>query len=85
MTGGDRCWPCTAANLAVGAAVGLGPLAAVLYWGPADVVPWMVGWAVAAVGFSLYRVLARGYLPGADRIARATGLHDRIGPGRKDD
>lgn len=42
-------------------------------------------WGVVVTGYTGYRLLARGYLPYAERIARWTGLHDRIGPGRTDD
>lgn len=81
LTGEDRCWPCTLANLAVGGLIGGGPLW--LVWGQASPLQMGLagGWAVAVVVFTLYRVVERGYLPGAERIARRTGLHDRIGPG----
>lgn len=42
-------------------------------------------WGLAVTGYTGYRMLARGYLPYAEQVARATGLHGRIGPGRKDD
>lgn len=81
MTGEDRCWPCAVANLAVGGVVAVAPLA--LVWGSASGL--QIGlagtWTLAAAVFTIYRVVDKGYLPGADEVARVTGLHDRIGPG----
>ena len=42
-------------------------------------------WGAAATGYTGYRLVARGYLPYAEQVAKRTGLHDRIGPGGKDD
>lgn len=80
-TGEGRCWPCTLANLGAGAAVGGLPL--ILVWSSGNLLQlaFAAGWALAVLTFTLYRVYAKGYLPGAERVARATGLHDRIGPG----
>lgn len=82
MVGGDRCWPCTIANGLVALVVAGIPLYGALGNGDAVVVGVTGVWAVAVLGFTLYRLLSRGYLPGAERAATATGLHDRIGPGR---
>lgn len=81
LTGEDRCWLCTVANLLAGGSIGLLPLA--LVWGEASTVQlWIAAtWALVAVGFTLYRIVERGYLPGAGALARRTGLHERVGPG----
>lgn len=81
LTGEDRCWPCAVANLVAGALVAGAPLA--LVWGSASGLQLGLAgaWALAASVFTIYRVVDRGYLPGAGAVARATGLHDRIGPG----
>lgn len=83
--GEDRCWPCTVANTVVGVLVAGVPLAAALARG--DLVPLVVAsiWAVAVCSYTAYRLVALGYLPYAETIARRTGLHDRIGPGKRRD
>ncbi|SEW08927.1 hypothetical protein [Natrinema salifodinae] len=80
LVGDRRCWPCTLAN-AVAAAIitGVPLLAAVLSGEPVLVVVTVV-WAVAVFGYTVYRLLTLGYLPGSESVAKATGLHDRIGP-----
>lgn len=80
-TGEDRCWPCTLANLGVGILVGGLPLVLVVGSGALVPIVLAAGWALAVLAFTLYRLYAKGYLPGAERVARATGLHERIGPG----
>lgn len=85
LTGEDRCWPCTVANATVGLVVAWLPLAAALIEGVPAVIAVAAGWAVVATGFTLYYLLQRGYLPFAEPVARATGLHERIGPGSKSD
>lgn len=80
LTGEDRCWPCIVANSVVGLLVALVPLAAALLRGEAVLLAGTVVWALVVVGFTGYRLLKRGYLPLAERIAKATGLHGRIGP-----
>lgn len=82
MVGGDRCWACTITNGLVGLVVAGIPLYGALGTGDPLVLVVTVAWAVAVLGFTLYRLVSRGYLPGAERVARATGLHERIGPGR---
>lgn len=57
------------------------PLYGALGGGDPVVLAITIVWAVLVLGFTLYRLLTRGYLPGAGRVARATGLHERIGPG----
>lgn len=81
LTGEDRCWPCTVANTVVGLLVAGVPLGAALVRG--ETVPVVVAsvWAAAVLTYTAYRLLALGYLPYAETIARRTGLHDRIGPG----
>lgn len=85
LTGEDRCWPCTVANAAVGLVVAWLPLAVALVEGAPGVIALAAGWAVVVTGFTLYRLAQRGYLPFAESVAKATGLHERIGPGSKSD
>lgn len=80
-TGANRCWPCTIANVAVGLLVALVPPIAALVEGTAALLVGSVAWAVVAIAFTVYRVLKLGYLPFAEPVARATGVHERIGPG----
>lgn len=81
-SGGNRCWPCTIANAAVGLVVAwLPPVASLGGEGsPALVVATLV-WGALVTGYTGYRLVDRGYLPGAEATARLTGLHERIGPG----
>lgn len=81
LTGEDRCWPCTVANAAVGLLVALVPLAVALLEGEPGVIRAAAGWAVVVTGFTVYRLVDRGYLPLAEPVAKLTGLHGRIGPG----
>lgn len=85
LTGENRCWPCTVANSAVALVVAMVPVVAAVVRGDATVLALAVVWAVAVIGYSCYRLLARGYLPYSETIARRTGLHERIGPGREDE
>lgn len=84
LVGENRCWACTASNGAVAALVGGIPLlGGIVHGDPALVVATAV-WALVVFGYTLYRLVARGYLPGSERIAKRTGLHERIGPGSRD-
>lgn len=85
LVGEDRCWPCTVANTAVAALVAGVPLLAAVLSGEPVLVGVAALWAVAVCLGTGYHLLDRGYLPGAERVARRTGLHDRIGPGRTAD
>lgn len=80
-TGENRCWACTIANGAVGLLVALVPLLAALIEGSTVLVVGATVWAVAVMAVTVYRLLVLGYLPFAEPVAKATGLHDRIGPG----
>lgn len=80
-TGENRCWPCTVANAAVGLLVALVPVIAALVEGNAAILVGSLVWAGAVVAFTLYRLVSLGYLPLAEPVAKATGLHERIGPG----
>lgn len=84
LTGEDRCWPCTLANTAIGLVVGWLPLAAALVRGRTALIALSLVWGLAVTGYTGYRLLAMGYLPYAERVAKATGLHGRIGPGADD-
>ena len=80
LTGEDRCWPCTVANSVVGLLVALVPLAAALLRGDAVLLAGALVWALVVVGFTGYRLVARGHLPLAEVMAKVTGLDARIGP-----
>lgn len=77
----NRCWACTVSNAAVATLIAGVPLLAGVMRGDPAVLAATAVWALAVFGYTLYRLLARGYLPGADAIAKRTGLHDRLGPG----
>lgn len=80
LVGENRCWACTVSNAIVAALVaGIPLLGGVVHGDPALLVATLL-WAVAVVGYSLYRLVARGYLPGSETVAKRTGLHERIGP-----
>lgn len=81
----DRCWPCTVANATVGMIVALLPLVVAVIEGAPGVIALATVWAVAVTGFTVYRLIERGYLPFAEPVAKATGLHERIGPGSNPD
>lgn len=81
LVGERRCWPCTIANAVVATFVAGVPLLAALLSGEPVLVVVTVGWAFAVFGYTLYRLVTLGYLPGSERVAKRTGLHDRIGPG----
>lgn len=80
-TGENRCWPCTVANAAVGLLVAMVPVLAALVEGNAAILAGSLVWAVAVIAFTLYRLVSLGSLPLAEPVAKATGLHGRIGPG----
>lgn len=82
-TAEDRCWPCTVANSVVGLVVGWIPFAAAVARGRTSFIIVSAVWAVAVTAYTSYRLLALGYLPYAEPVAKWTGLHDRIGPGSK--
>lgn len=79
-TGDDRCWPCTVANGVAGLVVAWLPLGAAVLEGHPTVLLVAVAWGIGVTGFTLYRLVDRGYLPLAEPVARAAGLHDRMGP-----
>lgn len=85
LTGENRCWPCTVANSAVALLVAMVPVLAAVARGDATVLALTGIWAVAVIGYTFYRLIVRGYLPYSETIARRTGLHERIGPGREDE
>lgn len=79
-TGENRCWACTIANAAVGLLVALVPLLAALVEGSTVLLASATVWAGAVMAVTVYRLLVLGHLPFAEPVARATGLHERIGP-----
>lgn len=81
MTGKGRCWPCTVANSVVGLLVAWLPLTVALANNTPTVLAGTVVWGIVVTGFTGYRLVGRGYLPLAEPVANATGLHGRIGPG----
>lgn len=82
LVGEDRCWRCTIANAVVAVLVAGVPLLATLLKGEPVLVALAVLWAMAVTVFTGYHLVDRGYLPGSNRIAKRTGLHERFGPGR---
>lgn len=78
----ERCWPCILANSAVGLLIGWVPLAAAVLAQRPDLYVGTTMWGMIVTAYTAYRLYALGYLPHAERVARRTGLHDRIGPGR---
>ena len=78
----NRCWPCTITNGLIALVLATIPLYGAFGTGDPVILGVTVVWAVLVVGYTLIRLLNRGYLPGAARLAEATGLHERIGPGR---
>lgn len=82
LVGDDRCWGCTITNGLVALVIAAIPLYGAIGTGDPVIVVVTVVWAVAVVGYTLVRLVTRGYLPGSERVARASGLHERIGPGR---
>jgi hypothetical protein len=84
-TGDRRCWPCAVANSAVGLVVAWVPLVAAVVAGRPDLYVGTAIWGTLVTAYAGYRVVALGYLPYAESIAKRTGLHQRVGRGRKDD
>lgn len=84
LVGENRCWPCTVTNGLVALVLAGVPLYGALGNGDPVILGVTVVWAALVLGFTLYRLVSRGYLPGSDRVAKATGLHERIGPGAHD-
>ena len=80
LVGERRCWPCTIANAVVAACVAGVPLLAALLSGEPVLVAVTVVWTIIVFGYTLYRLLTLGYLPGSESVAKRIGLHDRIGP-----
>jgi len=86
LTGDRRCWPCALANSAVGLVVAWLPfVASSLGNGSRFALALTAVWGIVVTVYTGYRLIARGYLPYAERVARWTGLHDRIGPDRRDE
>lgn len=85
LTGENRCWACTITNSAVALVVALVPVLAAVARGDAALFALTAVWAAVVVGYTLYRLHVRGYLPYSGAIARRTGLHGRIGPGNEED
>lgn len=83
LVGENRCWACTIVNGGIGALVAGIPLIGGMTSGDPGFFALTILWAVGVSGYTLYRLVSRGYLPGSERIAKRTGLHERIGPGAK--
>lgn len=85
LVGDDRCWPCTVANGVVAVVIAGVPVVAGVLRGESTVLAATGVWAIAVLGYTWHRLRSRGYLPGSGSIAKRTGLHERIGPGRSTD
>jgi hypothetical protein len=72
--------PCAVANSVVGLVVAWLPFGAALLQSGGSLLVLTAVWGVAVTAYTLYRVIDRGYLPLAEPVARASGLHDAIGP-----
>jgi hypothetical protein len=75
--------PCAVANSVVGLVVAWLPFGAALLRSDGSLLALTAVWGVAVTAYTLYRVIDRGYLPLAEPVARATGLHDVVGPGSR--
>lgn len=80
LVGDRRCWPCTIANLGIGLVIAWVPFVVFLVAGSPDPIPIAAGWGVVVTTFVIVRVVGRGYLPFAARVAEVTGLHERVRP-----
>lgn len=84
LVGENRCWACTVSNAVVAVLIAGVPLVGGLIHGDPAFLFATIVWAVAVLGYTLYRLVSRGYLPGSETFAKRTGLHERIGPGARD-
>lgn len=83
LVGQDRCWPCTIVNGAIALLVAGIPILGGVVNGSTALIVGGTVWAVLVLGYATSRLVSRGYLPGSDIVAKRTGLHDRVGPGRE--
>lgn len=84
LVGENRCWACTVSNTLVAAVIAGVPLLGGLTHSDPRFLLATVLWAVAVFGYTFYRLVSRGYLPGSETVAKYTGLHERIGPGARE-
>lgn len=76
----QHCTFCTIANTTVGVLIGVAPVATPLLTGRPDLALWGLPLTLLILGYTARRVGHVGFLPGADRIAHATGLSRVVGP-----
>ncbi|WP_034272099.1 hypothetical protein [Haloechinothrix halophila] len=79
-SGRVRCTFCTIANTAVGLLIGVAPVLVPLLTGRAELAIWGLPLTLIILGYTAHRVIRTGHLPGADRVAHATGLSRVVGP-----
>lgn len=75
-----RCTFCALANTAVGLLIGVAPVLVPLLTGRAELAIWGLPLTLLILGYTAHRVTRAGHLPGADRVAHATGLSRVVGP-----
>lgn len=80
LAGDRRCWPCTIANLGIGLVIAWVPIVVLLVGGNAGSILAAAVWGVVVTTVVVVRVVGRGYLPFADRVAKVIGLHERLRP-----
>lgn len=89
LVGDHRCWPCTAANSAIGLVIAWLPPAAMLLAGNRGALPAAAAWGVVITAYSTYRLVRRGASrwPNGSRRGRAstTDSGRRPGPVRTTD
>lgn len=86
-TGDDRlangrlhCTFCTIANTTVGLLIGAAPVLVPVLTGRAELAVWGLPLTLIILGYTAHQVTGTGHLPGADRVAHATGLGRVVGP-----
>lgn len=80
----QHCTFCTIANAIVGVLIGVAPVVTPLLTGRPDLALWGLPLTLLILGYTARRVGHVGFLPGADRIAHATGLSRVVGPDAPD-
>jgi len=85
LVGENRCWACTVSNGIVAVIIAGVPLYGALQNGSVVITAVTAVWSASVMGYALLRLILRGYLPGSERIAKTTGLHEWIGPETQDE
>lgn len=75
-----HCTFCAVANTIVGLLIGAAPVLVPVLTGRAELAVWGLPLTLIILGYTAHRVTRTGHLPGADRVAHATGLSRVVGP-----